>query len=110
MHLPRFRVRTLMLVVALVALLIWGAMMGTRSYVYYRLASYYGQQERLWRKMAIRDRRIPARSRSVAALWGLQTADFYAPLARKYRQAMRHPWRPVAPDPPAPVFGLPQRK
>ena len=45
MRLPRFRVRTLMLAVGVVALLIWGAMLGTRSYVYYRLARTYGTYE-----------------------------------------------------------------
>ena len=46
MRLPHFRVRTLMLAVGVVALLVWVAMMGTRSYVYYRLAREYGANER----------------------------------------------------------------
>ena len=41
-----FRVRTLMLGVGVLALLVWGAMMGTRSYHYYRLASFYSFEER----------------------------------------------------------------
>ena len=102
--LPRFRIRTLMIAVAVVALLIWGALMGTRSYVYYRFARTYGTYERQWREMAVRDRGNP---RSVAARWGRQIAEFYAPLARKYRRASWRPWMPVAPDPPAPVFGSP---
>ncbi len=104
MRLPSFGVRTLMIAVGVVALLIWGAMMGTRSYVYYRLARDYGTYERQWREMAVRDRDrgIP---RSIAVKWGPRIAEFYAPLARKYRRAMWHPWVPVAPDPPAPVYG-----
>jgi hypothetical protein len=105
MRLPRFRVRTLMLAVGVVALLIWGAMLGTRSYVYYRLARTYGTYERQWRYMAVRDRGDPTRTRGIAANWGPQIADFYAPLAQKYRKAMWRPWMPVAPDPPWPVFG-----
>jgi hypothetical protein len=105
MRRPHFRVRTLMLAVGIVALLVWGAMMGTRSYVYYRLAREYSIQERGWRENAVRDRGNPARARSVAAVWGLEIAEYYAPLARKYRRAMWRPWAPVAPDPPAPVFG-----
>lgn len=101
---PRFRVRTLMIAVAAVALFGWGAMMAGRSYVYYRLATTYGTQERQWRYMAKRDRNKPG---SIAAKWGVQSADFYAPLARKYRRAMWQPWRSVAPDPPAPMFGSP---
>lgn len=102
MRLTRFRVRTFMIALAFVALLIWGAMMGTRAYVYFRLARTYGTYERQWREMAVRDRGSP---RSVAAKWGPRIADFYGPLARKYRRAMWSPWMPVAPDPPAPVFG-----
>ena len=41
MRAPRFRVRTLMAAVGLVAVLFCSAMMGLRSYVYYRLASNY---------------------------------------------------------------------
>ena len=102
MRLLRFRVRTLMIAVGVVALLLWGATTGTRSYVYYGLATDYGRYERQWREMAARDRGVP---RSVAAKWGPQIAEYYAPLARKYRRAMWHPWEPVSPDPPAPVFG-----
>lgn len=105
MRLPRFRVRTLMIAVGVVALLIWGAMMGTRSYIYYTLARTYGTNERQWREMAVRDRGNPTRLRSVAVRWGPQIAEFYAPLARKYRRAMWRPWMPVDPDPTAPVFG-----
>jgi hypothetical protein len=35
MRLPHLRVRTLMLAVAVVAFLIWGAMMASKSFVYY---------------------------------------------------------------------------
>jgi hypothetical protein len=93
-----------MVAVGVVALLVWGAMMGSRSYDYYRLARYYGDQERGWREIAARDRGNPARARSVGVIWGRKIAEYYAPLARKYRRAMWRPWMPVAPDPPAPVF------
>ena len=106
MRLPRFRVRTLMFAVGVVTLLTWGAMMGTRSYVYYRLARTYGTYERQWRELALRHGEDPVgRTRSIAVKWGPQIADFHASMARKYRQAMWHPWIAVAPDPPAPVFG-----
>jgi hypothetical protein len=109
MRVPYFRVRTLMLAVGIAALLVWGAMMAARSYVYYTLARQYGVQERGWRVNALRDRGSPARARSVAAVWGLEIAEYYAPLVRKYRRAMWRPWAPVAPDPPAPVFGSASR-
>jgi hypothetical protein len=96
MRLPRFRVRTLMLAVGVVALLVWGAMMGTRSYDYYRRARLFGAEERGWRESTARGR------------WpvevGSQCADYYAQLSRKYRRAMWRPWMPVAPDPHAPGY------
>jgi hypothetical protein len=104
MRLPRFRVRTLMLAVGVVALLVWGAMMGTRSYDYYRLARFYSSQERGWREGAARARGNPSEARTVEAVYGKQNADYYAPLAEKYRRAMWRPWMPVAPDPHAPGY------
>jgi hypothetical protein len=104
MRLPRFRVRTLMLAVGVVALLLWGAMMGTRSYVYYRRARFYSFEERGWRESAARARGNPSRARTVGAVYGPQIAEYYAPLAEKYRRATWRPWMPVAPDPHAPGF------
>lgn len=94
MQLLRFRVRTLMMAVGVAALAIWGAMMGARSYDYYKLARHYATQERAWREIA-------ARKRSLAK-FDLECAEYYAPLAQKYCQAMWHPWMPVARDPLAP--------
>jgi hypothetical protein len=94
MRLPRFRVRTLMLAVAAVALLVWGGMMGVRSYDYSRRARFYGEQERGWREIAARNRLRPEFSR--------ECAEYFAQLTRKYRRAMWRPWAPVAPDPYAP--------
>ncbi len=94
MRLPHFRVRTLMLAVGVVALLLWGAKMGFRSYGYSRLAREYGTQERHWREIAARNRGW--------ADFGSQCAEYYAQLARKYRRATWNPLMPVAPDPPAP--------
>ena len=107
MRMRCFRVRTLMLAVGVAALLIWGAMIGTRAYVYDKLATYYGDQERGWREIAARDRVIPSRARTVGVVYGPKVAEYYAPLALKYRRAMWRPWIAVAPDPPAPVFGSP---
>ena len=96
MRLPRFRVRTLMVAVAVVALLIWGAMMGSLSYDYYRRARVYSIQERGWRASAARGR-LPAEFTS-------ECAEYFAQLTRKYRRAMWRPWLPVPPDPHAPGY------
>jgi hypothetical protein len=75
----------------LVAVLIWAAMMGFRSYVHYSLANRYSFQEGGWRKEAAggRIRREDC----------LASADFSAQMAGKHRRAMWRPWVPVAPDP-----------
>ena len=99
MRLPRLRVRTYMLLVGVVALLVWGTMIGVRWYTYYRLARIYSFQERSWRENAQRDL-SQGNTRTIEARWGLQTADYYAGLVRKYRRAMRRPWISVEFEPP----------
>ena len=96
MRQPRFRVRTLMIAVSVAALLVWGAMMGTRSFVYYWRAREFGVQERGWRAVADH-----GHSR---VEFCLECADYFAQLPRKYRRAMWRPWEPVAPDPHAPGY------
>ena len=114
MRLPRLRVRTYMLLVVVVAVLAWAAPMGLRSYEYYRRARIYSIQERAWREIAQRDLR-QGDTRTVAATSGLQIADYYAPLVRKYRRAMWRPWIPVDYEPPffypagPPPAEIPQR-
>ncbi len=90
----RFRVRTLIAAVSLVAILLWAAMMGSRSYDYYRRAREYSAQERGWRQSVARGR-LPRDFCS-------ECTDYFAQLAGKYRRAMWRPWLPIAPDPHAP--------
>jgi hypothetical protein len=92
----RFRVRTLMAAVGVVALLIWGSKMGLRSYDYYRRATFFASEEYSWRESAARDR--------FRAQVCLECAEYFAQLTRKYRRAMWRPWMPVAPDPHAPGY------
>jgi hypothetical protein len=98
MRLPHFRVRSLMLAVAVVAFLIWGGMMASKSFVYYQRASEYGEKERGWRRIADRP------DLAGGPEFRLECVDYFAMLAAKYRHAMWHPWSPVAPDPHAPGF------
>jgi hypothetical protein len=96
MRLPRFRVRTLLVLVAAVAVLIWGSLTGLRSYGYYRRASFFASQEYGWRQIA-------ARGRSDVN-FASECAEYFARLTRKYRRATWRPWMPVAPDPHAPGY------
>jgi hypothetical protein len=57
MRLPHLRVRMLLIAVGVVALLIWGAMLASQSYDFYRREKEYGAQERGWREIASRNRR-----------------------------------------------------
>jgi hypothetical protein len=98
MRLPNFRVRTLMIAVGVVALLLWGSMMGTRSYSYFSRAREFSELERGWRSIAAR--------RPESAKFGLECAEYYALLVRKYRRATWRPWAPVAADPHAPGYDL----
>jgi hypothetical protein len=99
MRLPRLRVRTYLLLVGIVALLVWGTMMGGLCYLYYERARIYSFQERQWREHARRDL-DQGNTRTIAARWGMQIADHYVPLVRKYRRAMWRPWIAVDVEPP----------
>jgi hypothetical protein len=98
MRLPRLRVRTCMVLVGVVALLIWIAMMGLRSYSYFQLASFYSFQEYHWRANAQEDL-AQGKTRTIEARWGIGIADYYKTLERKYRRAMWHPWIAVEYEP-----------
>jgi hypothetical protein len=98
MRLPHFRVRTLMIAVLVVALLLWGSMMGARSYDYYRLAREYGGRESGWREIADRP------DQPGGPEFRLRCVEYFAQLTRKYRRAMWRPWMPVAPDTHAPGY------
>ena len=98
MQLPRFRVRTLMLAVGVVAFAFWGAMMAYQSYDYYSRAREYGAQERGWREIALR------KDSPEQAQFHSDCVQYFSQLSAKYRQAMWRPWLPVAPDPHAPGF------
>jgi hypothetical protein len=93
MRLPQIRVRTLLVLVAAAAVLIWSSMMGARSYDYNRRSRFYATQEYGWRQSAARGR--------FHTEFSLECVEYFAQLTRKYRRAMWRPWLPVAPDPHA---------
>jgi hypothetical protein len=91
---PSFRVRTLMSAVVVVALLVWGSMMGSRSFDFQGRARMYAEQGRGWREIAARKRWDSA--------FASECADYFEGLTRKYRRATWSPWLRVEPDPWAP--------
>jgi hypothetical protein len=87
-----------MLAVAVVAFLIWGAMMASKSFVYYQRAREYGEKESGWRRID------DSPHQPGGPEFRLRCVDYFASLAAKYRHATWHPWSPVAPDPHAPGY------
>ena len=98
MRQPRLRVRTYMMLVGVVALLVWTAMTGLRWYDYSRREDLQ-HAERHYRERSQRDL-AQGNTRTIEARWGLQIADHYASLVRKYRRATRRPWISVEYEPP----------
>lgn len=103
MRAPRFRLRTLMLAVAIVAVALAAdvcyrrhAAFGLRAEQCRRGASaaYMSEQAARLRNRFDHD------PRTTAAFF--QRAEYYEALGAKYQRAARYPWLPVAPDPPPP--------
>jgi hypothetical protein len=109
MRLPRFRIRTLMIAVAVVATMSWVAVrLRQRSERFY------------WESLSMEGRRIewaagaelyeydcnraadPLPDDVRGAIRHRRRANYYLALQRKYRDAARRPWLPVPPDPPPP--------
>ena len=109
---PRFRLRTLLVAVAVVALLMGGSVEVVRlrrqSAIYRDRADHHAAVEGVLRSIAarqgdgspvddspgpgVRSKRFTARI----------MAEHEARLRLKYDRAVARPWRPVAPDPPPP--------
>lgn len=119
MPLPRFRLRTLMIVVAFV-----GVLLGV-AFEVVRLRSLSREYEKraLAARGALRQRRLsaglsqvrwPAERDALPFQYGWHMAPllppdvarrhlaYWASLALKNERAAQHPWLPVAPDPPRP--------
>jgi len=96
MRSPRFQLRTLLILVMLAGIAVGGYEIWRRSERYRARSVEAETQEHEWAKAA-----SILRTKSVKAeVAGLR--DYYAALKRKYQHAARHPWLPVAPDPPEP--------
>jgi hypothetical protein len=127
MRSPRYRLRTLMLAAAVVAIFVGAESMWRRSAIYRARASYFAEWERERLRLADETDELATEVRTVAAedrergddvSWRLRletvcclarvsaddrlAANYFAGLKRKYEYAASHPWLPVAPDPPEP--------
>jgi hypothetical protein len=106
MRLPRMTTRRWMIAVAVVGLLMGGAVVGYRLMLWHdsflALATDHGHTGFLYRflreDLCLGEAR--AESAEQAALG--RRAAYHEALAEKYRRAARYPWLPVEPDPPPP--------
>jgi hypothetical protein len=107
MQMPRvrFRVRSMMVVVAIVALSMWAKFQVEARRTYFsQLVRQYDDQRYVASAFAysgpggaIMDERMKA-----DAVRRATASAYYSDLIRKYERAARYPWLPVAPDPPKP--------
>ena len=103
MRMPRvrFTVRWMMVVVAIVAAIVLTAIfLNRRSDEFWGRAAYHQGGEAMSRAVAFRARRLNDDVRLIAH--AEQMEAHHRALKLKYERAARHPWLPVAPDPPEP--------
>jgi hypothetical protein len=112
MRMPRFRIQTMMVTVAVVAVTIWGLKTHSRWREYQRSAAKYRFQEVVTYTSLRQMRGSPTldlsgglpmieNSPSDVALM-LKLAFYWGRLRIKYERAARYPWLLVEPDPPQP--------
>jgi hypothetical protein len=97
---PRFTVRLLMAVVAIVALATAVAVLASRSNQFRALAEEQAEAEATSLAYADDARGRDEDPQRVAR--GEQMAAYHKSLKLKYERAARYPWLPVEPDPPMP--------
>src|SRR5690242_6532202 len=97
----RFRLRTLMIAVAVAALLLAAKLARERSVVY-RERSFVA--ECFARAIDFSLAGAEMRGDAIAAAKHREAQRYYLRLAAKYRRAARFPWLPVPPDPPPPEW------
>jgi hypothetical protein len=106
--LPRLRLRSGMILVAIAASLMGWALHCWRSEGYARLAERYRAEEEGHAETAElirKEQTMPRLSREqtlIGVAFHRRQASYYRRLRDKYEAAAARPWRPVAPDPPPP--------
>jgi hypothetical protein len=106
----RFTVRTMMVGVAVVALLLWGGILASRSIYHEFCARWWLSGKRqaiLADTVALEKKRsgrglTPDEARLVT--YGHRMVDFITLQRAAYRRAARYPWLPIEPLPPVPRY------
>lgn len=114
MRMPRFRIRTMMVGVAVAAAITSCALFATRCYAmhsfFHSRAAFHHQQSTYYEKMAATfgprtsrsDRFVVCQTLPFESHDWAGRAAHHARLNRKYNYAARYPWLQAAPDPPEP--------
>jgi hypothetical protein len=95
---PRFRLRSLLIAVAILATLLGvGVKLRRDAAQYDRLSRRHSGEAGAW-ELRLAGRVVgPSQARAI-----LGRAHWHDAMAEKYRRAAARPWLPVAPDPPPP--------
>jgi hypothetical protein len=114
MRLPRFRLRTLMVVVAVAGIVSGAEVMQTRRLNFLKRAKdYAGREWRTRRDWEVATGSFKGKGENVLCgqMWRALVEEvpylpsrlaYYSRMRAKYEHAARYPWLPVAPDPPPP--------
>lgn len=98
MRIPRFRIRTMMVAVAIA-----GLAFGTDRLA--RRRAYYDQRAEIWQERAddfVTGTGVCLREELDRPGMYMKLYEHNLALAKKYREVARRPWLPVEPDPPQP--------
>src|SRR5262249_8751076 len=106
MSLHRFRLRTLMIAMAIISILLAGYVAFHRARRQ-NLARYRARHERQLERANIIAIRESGRAigRDELAQWNRVWTVYHGMLRQKYENAVSHPWASIPPDPPDPIFG-----
>lgn len=111
MRLPRLRLRTHLLIVAIFAVLLWAGMLASRS-VYYRFLARWSaaKQQAYLNDTHALERRAgkPLSPREVRlAEYGRRMVSYLSRQRARYESIARQPWLSIEPDPPLPEWREP---
>jgi hypothetical protein len=95
-----------MIAVAVLAILLWGGILATRSIYYGFVAEMLAEKHRLILSDTLVLERRAAKGLTAKeaklATYGRQMVVYLANQRARYERAARYPWLPVEPDPPLP--------
>jgi hypothetical protein len=101
-----FRLRTLLMAVALAALLLWGGMLAIPSITSAFWANAVAQKRSAYQADVLALERRPAKrltaKEAELLAFGHRMMEYLARQQARYERAARSPWLPVEPDPPPP--------